>query len=385
MPKQCYEIILNHDCDLSCRFCSQSDFDPAVKAGLSGALRHIYLAKKLGYKRLGFSGGEALLRSELPLLTTAARRAGFKAVRLQTNGMKLADPELCRRLAQAGLTVCKFTFLGDCAGLHDGLTGKKSSFKASLSGLDNMLAINLSVGVNLLVTKQNYKRLRTMLRFFMDRGVSDFVLIYPIYVGNMRKNHPKLSVGMPEASKWIVAALDLALAAGLGRNIKALNMPPCLLPGHETRAVELYKFNTMVASPLGLSWDLDSNISKAKERGPVCAACLFRKRCLGVDRHYLELFGWKGFKPVLKPAKQKDLRAEPGYLGGLEKCFIEILKKENGVPTARVLALARGLPLCLDCRDGSSVLVTGEALIKKGLIKKDFRKGKYFWSLTAKT
>lgn len=381
MPKDCYEIILNHNCDLACGFCSQSDFDPAVKAGLKAAVRHIYTARKLGYRRLGFSGGEALLRSELPSLAATARKVGFKAVRLQTNGMKLSDPELCRKLAGAGLTVCKFTFLDSGAPVHDRLTGTKGSFKKSLRGLDNMLSLKLAVGVNLLVTKLNYRKLRTALKFFMDRGVSNFTLIYPIFVGNMRGNFRTLGVGMPEASNSIVSALDLARAAGLGRGVKALNMPPCLLPGHEDEAVDIYKFNTMVASPLGLSWDLDSNIAGAKERGPVCAACLFRKRCPGVDHNYLELFGWKGFKPVMKPAKKKALRPEPGYLNGLEKCFVEVLKKEDGLSTAGVLALARDLPLCHDCRDGSSVLATGETLVKKGRVKRSFKNGKYFWFL----
>ena len=158
-------------------------------------------------------------------------------------------------------------------------------------------------------------------------------------------------------------------------------MPPCLLPGHETRAVELYKFNTMVASPLGRTWDLDSNITDAKERGAVCAACVFKRRCPGVDHNYLDLFGWKGFRPVTRPAKKKALRPEPGYLDSLEKCFVEVLKKENDISTTRVLSLARNLPLCHDCRDGSSVLTTGEALVKKGRVKRTFKTGKYFWSL----
>lgn len=381
MTTQCYEIILNHACDLACGFCSQSDFDPAAKMSLRAAVRHIYTAKKLGYQRLGFSGGEALLRPELTSLTATARKLGFKAVRLQTNGMKLSDRSRCRSLAEAGLTVCKFTFLDSDARGHDALTGKKGSFKRSLRGLDNMLALNLAAGVNLLVTRQNYRRLKSILRFFMDRGVPSFVLIYPIYIGNMRKNFRALGVSMPEASRSIVAALDLARAAGLGDGVKALNMPPCLLPGHETRAVQLYKFNTRVAAPPNLSWDLDSNIAAAKERGPVCAACSFRRRCPGVDRNYLELFGWKGFSPLIFPAKKTALRPEPGYLNSLEKCLMEILKKRNAISTSEVLALARTLPLCHDCRDGSSVLTTGEALTKKGLVKKYFKNGKYFWRL----
>ena len=216
----------------------------------------------------------------------------------------------------------------------------------------------------------------------MDRGVSSFTLIYPIFIGKMAINYRKLGVSMPEASGPITKALDFALAAGLGvRDAKALNMPPCLLPGHEEKAVDLYKFNTTVASPLGLTWDIDSNVAAEKQRGPVCAACLYRRKCLGVDRRYLELFGWKGFRPVKKRARAVKPAPARGYLNGLEKCFIEVLKKRDRIPTAKVLTVARELPLCHDCRDGASVLATGEALIKKGLIKREFVKGKYFWSL----
>jgi len=379
--KDCCEIILDHKCDLACRFCSQGDFDPKIKSGTGEAVRHIYAAGKLGFKRLGFSGGEALLRKDLPALAAAARKVGFKAVRLQTNGMKLSDPGLCAVLARSGLTVCKFTFLGDNARTHDGLTGTRGSFKKSLAGLDNMLALKLSVGVNILITRQNHRSLRRTLRFFMDRGVSKFVLIYPIYAGRMRDNFRTLGISMPAASPSMVKALDLAAAAGLSGGIKALNMPPCLLPGHEDKAVDLYKFNTVVVSPGGAKRDLDDTVAGAKVRGAPCARCIFRKRCFGVDSGYLELFGWKGFRPVLKRVPAKQLRPEPGYLNGLERCFVEVLKKEDRISTARVLELAAGLALCQDCKDGSSVLVTGEALIKKGLVKRDFVKGGYFWRL----
>lgn len=380
MPgKDCYELILNHNCDLRCAFCSQADFDPEARFAAAAAVRRIYTAKKMGYTRLGFSGGEALLRSDLPRLVAAARKVGFRAVRLQTNGMRLASRALCGRLAAAGLTVCKFTFLGSAPGTHDALTGVKGSFKRSLAGLNNMLELKLAVGVNLLITRRNYRALPKALKFFMDRGVTDFVLIYPIYAGAMRVNYRRAGVPLPEAAPAVVRALDLAEAAGLGDGVKALNVPPCLLPGHEAKAVDLYKFNTVVASPDGRTWDIDENVAGAKRHGPPCARCLMRPRCKGVDHNYLDLFGWAGISPVLKPPKKRRPAPVAGYLNAMEKCFMEALKLENGISTARLLELARGLPLCHDCRDGASVLSTGAALEKKALVKKELKGGRYLW------
>lgn len=379
MAKDCYELILNHSCDLKCRFCSQASFDPGARCSPADAVRRIYTAKKLGYTRLGFSGGEALLRADLPRLAAAARKVGFKVVRLQTNGMRLADRALCAKLAAAGLTVCKFTFLGSAAAAHDANTGTKGSFKKSLRGLDNMLGLKLAVGVNLLLTRANYRSLPGTLKFFMDRGVNSFVIIYPIYVGSMRENYKALGVSMPAVSKTVTAALDLARAAGLEGDVKALNLPPCLLPGHEDRAVDLYKFNTVVASPYGETWDLDQNVARAKKQGPPCAACAFRRRCRGVDANYLELFGWKGFKPAAKTKHRPAPAAVSGYLNSMEKCFMEVLNLENGIPTARLLELARKLPLCHDCRDGAGALATGQGLLRRRLVKRDFKAGRYFW------
>lgn len=379
MPKDCYEIILSHACDLKCGFCSQAGFDPEAGCSTGDAVRRIYTAKKMGYTRLGFSGGEALLRRDLPRLAAAAREVGFKAVRLQTNGMKLSDRALCAGLAAAGLTVCKFTFLGSTAAVHDANTGTKGSFKKSLRGLDNMLALKLAVGVNLLVTRANYRRLPGTLEFFMDRGVNNFVVIYPIYAGGMRKNYKALGISMPEVSKYVTAALNRALAAGMGEDIKALNMPPCMLPGHEDRAVDLYKFNTVVASPRGETWDLDRNAARGKKRGPPCRACFFKRRCRGVDTNYLELFGWKGFKPAGRPKRRQGTAAKSGYLNSMEKCFMEVLALEDGIPTARLLQLARGIPLCQDCRDGAGALTTGLRLVRRRIVEREFSNGRYFW------
>jgi MoaA/NifB/PqqE/SkfB family radical SAM enzyme len=376
--RDCCEIILNHACDLGCAFCSQAGFEPSSLMAPGDAVRHIYAAKQAGFRRLGFSGGEALLRGDLPQLVKAAKRVGFKAVRLQTNGMRLSTMAAAEKLVQAGLTVCKFTFASHIPSTHDGLVGKQGAFKKSLAGLENMLRLKAAVGVNLLITKANYRALPETLKFFMDRGVSNFVLIYPIYTGAMAGS-AKLRLSLPAAAPFIVKALRLASDLGLGREVKALNVPPCLLPGFEHRAAGLYRFNTVVVAADGERRDLDSAVAAARRRGPPCARCFF-KTCRGIDGNYIKLFGWKGISPVkVKPAPT-PARAGP-CLTNNEKCFLEILRGVKTRGTAEMLKAARGVPLCYDCADGANVMATGAALVKKGLVKRTFKDGRYFWSL----
>ncbi|HCC48343.1 MAG TPA: hypothetical protein DEQ38_09565 [Elusimicrobia bacterium] len=379
MKRDCCEIILNHACDLRCGFCSQADFNSAALMQPAAAVRHIYAARKAGFTRLGFSGGEALLRRDLPLLVRAAREVGFKAVRLQTNGMRLASRQAAARLVEAGLTVCKFTFAGHTPALHDKLVGKPGAFEKSLAGLENMLRLKAAVGINLLITAANYKSLPRTLKFFMDRGVANFVLIYPIYTGAMARA-AALQVSLPAAAPFIVKALRLAGEAGLGREVKALNVPPCLLPGYESRAAGLYKFNTVVVAASGEARDLDTCTAADRLQGPPCARCFFKKTCRGVDGKYLEIFGWKGIAPVRGKPRPAPETAGP-RLTNNEKCFLEVLRGGKTLTTAQVLKAAKTVPLCYDCSDGNSVLVTGQALVKKGLIERRFGAGVYSWRL----
>jgi MoaA/NifB/PqqE/SkfB family radical SAM enzyme len=380
MKRDCCEIILNHACDLRCGFCSQADFDPAALMRPADVVRRIYEAKRSGFTRLGFSGGEALLRRDLALLVKAARRVGFKAVRLQTNGVRLADAALAGLLVRSGLTVCKFTFASHTPCLHDRLVGRAGAFNKSLAGLDNVLRLKAAVGVNLLITRANYRALPETLEFFMARGVANFVLIYPIHTGAMARAG-RLRVSLPEAAPHIAKALRAADTAGLGREVKALNVPPCQLPGFEDRAAGLYKFNTVVVAASGEKRDLDACTAADREQGPPCARCFFRKTCRGVDRNYLRLFGWAGFRPVAgKPAPARKTTGP--LLTDNEKCFLETLRGKKELSTARILKAAKKIPLCYDCSDGNSVLVTGQALVKKGRAARSFRHGAYYWRLT---
>ncbi len=377
--RDCCEIILNHACDLGCAFCSQADFSPASLMKPGEAVRHIYAAKNNGFTRLGFSGGEALLRRDLPQLIKAARKVGFKAVRLQTNGMRLSSFAAAEKLVRAGLTVCKFTFAGHLPAVHDRLVGKPGAFKKSLAGLSNLLKLKAAVGVNLLVAKANYRALPETLKFFMDKGVSNFVLIYPIYTGAMGRSRA-MRISLPAAAPYIAKALRLAADSGLGREVKALNVPPCLLPGFQSMASGLYRFNTVVVAADGEARDLDSSVSAARRQGPPCARCFFKKTCRGIDHNYLDIFGWRGISPVKSKPPAARLKAGPLFTNN-EKCFLELLRGGKTRATAELLRAAKSVPLCYDCSDGSNVMTTGTALVKKGLVTRSLRGGIYLWSL----
>ena len=106
-------------------------------------------------------------------------------------------------------------------------------------------------------------------------------------------------------------------------------------------------------------------------KSPLCKRCPYTKECKGIFERYVSIYGWDEVKPPGVSLSFTDL----------ERCMIKILTAENNIPTERVLELARRFSICKGCSSGSHVIATGNKLVKKRMVKRTFRKGKYFWSL----
>lgn len=379
---KCYELILNYNCNARCRFCSQGDFDKSLNAPFEAIARNIYSAYKAGYRRLGLTGGEPLIRPDILKVIALGKSVGFRFIRVQTNGIKLADPAFCRALVKAGLTFCKFSFTTDRAADHDKLVGVPGALKKALAGLDHLRRLKVRLGTNILVNKLNYRRLPEIIRFYLERGITNFVVIYPVYNGAMAVNARKIGVSLPECEPYFEAAVKTMEAAGLPGEILFLNTPPCFLKGRESLAIGLDLFNTLVTDPLGGRTDLDANADAAKLKGPPCRRCALAKKCRGADEHYIRTFGWKGFVPVKKPGAAAAAPASGRvYLSDNERCMMEILRRKPAASTKEVLALSKDIVLCRDCSDGNAVMTAAASLAAKGLVKSSFERGVYRWSL----
>ncbi|MBP7795752.1 MAG: radical SAM protein [Elusimicrobiales bacterium] len=380
MSKDCYEIITNYSCNYNCLFCSQekNNFSPSFDE----ITKEIYFAKKHGFKRIGFSGGESTLVKDLPKIISFSKKAGFNFIRLQTNGFLLSDKEYVNQLVSLGLSYVKFTFLTTNPMINDKLTGVKKSFKKSLLGLRNIIDKKIGVGVNILINSYNYADIEDIVVYFMDFGVSDFVIIYPIYVEMMRENYLKLGVSLPDASKYIIKTLKTAKAYGVLDGFKVLNVPYCLLGDYAERSSDFYKFDTVVSEPGGRKWDIDENVKKNKVKGKICSGCIWFHKCYGVDKNYIDIFGWSGFKKKFNNLEKINMDVNKKiYYTSNEKCIIEILKDSDYLSTAQILKKAKKIPLCIGCKDGSNLVLSLNSLYSKKILSQKFTEGKYLWKL----
>lgn len=386
----CYEVMLNYTCNARCMFCSQGNFDKERLASFNQTAKSIYLAWQQGYRRIGFTGGDPLVSPDIIKAVSLAKKIGFPFIRVQTNGIRLGDRNFCRKLAAAGLTLCKFSFASDIPEEHDRLMGHKGAFEKSVSGLKTLRALKVRVSVNFLITKYTYFRLADMLRTFLAMGVRSFIIVYPLYTGSMLKNHEKLGIPLEACTEPFAEAMELMESIGLKDGILFLNVPACFLKGRESLSIGLNPFNTVVSNPDGKRTVLDETAAAARKHVPGCKKCGLKEKCAGLERSYIEIFGDyvppSGIKPVGNTAVLKQdistvRNRTTGFLNENEECLFEILKDGTEKSTAEVIAAAGKIPLCRDCTDGNSVMNAGTVLEKKGLIERRFFKGKYYWKL----
>jgi len=389
---RCFDMVLNYACNARCLFCSQHPEWRKASCTLpfARAVEHIYASYQNGYRRLGFSGGEPTIRRDLVKLIALARRIGYSYIRIQTNGLRIADFAYARSLVDAGLNFVKFSIQGHRPELHDRLVRVPGAFDRCLRSIENLKKLKAGIGVNIVLNRWNYRQLPDFCRFFLrDLEISNFVIIAPLYEGAMRENSSRIGVRLTELAPYVRAAYEVFAEIGFPTPLLLLHFTPCVLPGYERQMLGWSAFNTTVVNPDGERKDLDAAVQNHTLKADSCRRCVYNARCLGVDRSYAELFGLAEISPLAKvPRSPEGLGAAQGrprpVMTDNERCVLEVLKTAGPLDTKRFLAAAEAIPLCKDCRDENAVLVAAETLVRMGLVQRAFRDGKYRWSLKAR-
>lgn len=132
-------------CNLSCRFCQWPDA-PKTELDAAGALGLLDDMAQSGVRLLAFTGGEPLLRNDLPQLVNEAKKRGL-IVGINTNGILL--PEKFEELKNADYFQLS---LDGPQELNDYLRGP-GAYEATMKALDIIKAGNKSVKINTTITK----------------------------------------------------------------------------------------------------------------------------------------------------------------------------------------------------------------------------------------
>lgn len=199
---------LTHRCPLRCPYCSNPTRYPAVSGELTTAewCRVLDEAAELGALHAMFSGGEPLLRPDLPELVAAARAAGLYTNLITSSvGLTRARAE---GLRAAGLDSVQISFQADEASLGNAIAGVDAHAR-KLEAARLVREVGFPLTINAVLHRRNIDRVGAIIELAESLGASRLELANTQFYGWAFRNKEAL---LPTRSQ-VEAAANAAAAA----------------------------------------------------------------------------------------------------------------------------------------------------------------------------
>jgi len=127
-----------------------------------------------------FSGGEPLLRQDLPELIQTATGSGMRAV-ISTNGT-LITKDMARILGDMGLSYIGVSLDGLSA-VNDRFRGVDGAFEMALSGIKNAMEAGIKVGLRFTMNKRNVSEIPRIFDLMEERKIPRICFYHLVYTG----------------------------------------------------------------------------------------------------------------------------------------------------------------------------------------------------------
>ncbi|MBP1922919.1 pseudo-rSAM protein/SPASM domain protein [Halorubrum alkaliphilum] len=169
-------------CNLYCEHCYAAADDEGAPNELSTAEGKALIddLAEYGVPVLLFSGGEPMVREDLPELIEYAADSGVRPV-LSTNGTLLTR-ENARELKEAGLKYAGVSVDG-LPERNDRIRGQDGAFDAAVRGIEACLDVGLKTGLRYTITEHNVADLAGVVDLLADVGVDRFCFYHLDYGG----------------------------------------------------------------------------------------------------------------------------------------------------------------------------------------------------------
>jgi len=131
-----------------------------------------------------FSGGEPLVRKDLPELAEYAVQKGMRAV-ISTNGT-LITRDTADTLKSIGLSYVGISLDG-MEQINDRFRGVKGAFNAALEGIENCKAAGIKVGLRFTINKRNVQDIPAIFTLLEERDIPRACFYHLVYTGRGSK------------------------------------------------------------------------------------------------------------------------------------------------------------------------------------------------------
>lgn len=287
--------ILNEElprCNNHCVFCGVADLRPRARvAPLEEIERALAGLAATGEDRVMFAVSELSLRPDFLRILAAARREGFRAVYVVTNGRVFAYPELAARAVGAGATHFMVSIHGHDARCHDSLTRTPGSWSQTAAGIRHLVGAGACVATNTVVTRANLGSLTAVLDLVADLGARYATLSLVQIIGEAARHPERLVVPLSAAAPALIVAAQHGETRGL--RVGLGGVPYCLAVGSERFIGVDDRSAIFNADPR------DNITSKAPyAHPPECLECARCAICPGLAAEYLQRFGSAELRPI---------------------------------------------------------------------------------------
>jgi PqqA peptide cyclase len=328
---------LTYRCPLHCPYCSNPT---RLAAGLELTTaeweRVLAQAAEMGVLPVHFSGGEPLLRPDLPDLVRAARRAGLYT-NLLTSGIPLTG-SLAARLRGAGLDHVQLSFQADEPAAADRLAGV-AVHAAKLAAAGLIRDFDWPLTVNVVLHRGNIERVPHLVALAEQLGAERLELANVQFYGWAHDNRAALlpdRAALEEAGRQATAArkrlvgqMEIlyvpadaladrpkACMAGWGRRYLTVNPVGDVLPCPTAGCIASLRFENVRTQSLRHIWDQSDAFNRFRGTqwmAEPCRSC--ERRTLDFGGCRCQAFLLTGDETATDPAcslaPQRALLAEP--------------------------------------------------------------------------
>jgi len=169
-------------CNLRCVHCYANAVDQSSDDQLTTDQGYSLIEDLADYKVpvILFSGGEPILRPDLPKLARFAADKGIRAV-VSSNGT-LIDEKMAIQLKDAGIAYVGISVDG-LEKVNDRFRGVKGAFKAALRGIQNCQRAGLKVGLRFTMSKVNVDQIPGIFDLIEEMDIERACFYHLVYSG----------------------------------------------------------------------------------------------------------------------------------------------------------------------------------------------------------
>jgi len=149
------EVRINIRCNETCVFCNSHGFMDNFAGSPAEVRDAIRAHREAGAEELCLTGMEPTLDPNLASYVRLGREVGFHLIHVQSNGLRLAEPEFCRELADAGVEIVTLSLHGADPAVAARITGVEDDLERTLRAAENLRALGVKVQFNLVVCRWN--------------------------------------------------------------------------------------------------------------------------------------------------------------------------------------------------------------------------------------